>query len=150
MSAFDDEFGLFGEETEIERRSQLPGRRIAQDDGQKPERRRRESRHREERPRRRTPDTGGDPWARPRRASELLEFLAKRLVGKTDDVRVELFLDENGEAVIELIVDPEDLGRVIGRNGRVAQALRTLVRATAESPVGVDILDSEEAAQPFE
>lgn len=151
MSAFDDEFGLFSEETESERRSQLPGRRLASDDGPKTMRRRRERRDRDERPpRRRGADSSGDPWARPRRATELLEFLAKRLVSKGDAVRVELFLDENGEAVIELIVDPEDLGRVIGRNGRVAQALRTLVRATAEKPVGVDILDSEEAAEPFE
>jgi predicted RNA-binding protein YlqC (UPF0109 family) len=45
-----------------------------------------------------------------------------------------------------LVVDPEDLGKVIGRSGRVAQALRTIVRATAEGRVSVDILDVEEAA----
>jgi predicted RNA-binding protein YlqC (UPF0109 family) len=52
--------------------------------------------------------------------------------------------------VIELIVDPEDLGKVIGRSGRVAQALRTVVRATAEGRVSVDILDTDEAAQGVE
>jgi len=67
-------------------------------------------------------------------------------VVKPDSVTVELFVDEHAQPVIELIVDPEDLGKVIGRNGRVAQALRTVVRATAEGRVAVDILDSEEAA----
>jgi len=47
--------------------------------------------------------------------------------------------------VIELVVDPEDLGKVIGRSGRVAQALRTIARATAEGRVSIDILDTEEA-----
>ena len=46
--------------------------------------------------------------------------------------------------MIELVVDPEDLGKVIGRNGRVAQALRTIVRATAEGSVSVEIFDSTE------
>ncbi len=73
-------------------------------------------------------------------------FLARKLVVKPDSVTVELFVDEHAQPVIELIVDPEDLGKVIGRNGRVAQALRTVVRATAEGRVAVDILDSEEAA----
>lgn len=158
MSAFDDEFGLFGEETETERRSQLPARRIAGDphpDEFEPENRTRTERPprgrrrsgREERPQpKRDPQ---DPWAPTRRASDLLGFLAKRLVSKPDGVNVELFTDEQGEPVIELVVDPEDLGKVIGRNGRVAHALRTLVRATAESRVAVDIIDTEEAAQPL-
>lgn len=157
MSAFDDEFGLFGEETEVEPRSQLPGRRIVS------EHQTEEFEHEERRPRaprnRRTGEgrressrpkrDPGDPWAGTRRATDLLGFLAKRLVSKPDGVNVELFTDETGEPVIELVVDPEDLGKVIGRNGRVAHALRTLARATAESRVSVDILDSEEAAQPL-
>ncbi len=52
--------------------------------------------------------------------------------------------------MIELVVDPEDLGKVIGRSGRVAHALRTIVRATAEGRVAVDILDSDEAAEGLE
>jgi predicted RNA-binding protein YlqC (UPF0109 family) len=43
-----------------------------------------------------------------------------------------------------VVVDPEDLGKVIGRNGRVAQALRTIVRATAEGKIAVEIFDSTE------
>jgi predicted RNA-binding protein YlqC (UPF0109 family) len=80
----------------------------------------------------------------------LLEFLARKLVQKPDNVSVELFIDEHAQPVIELIVDPEDLGKVIGRSGRVAQALRTVVRATAEGRVAVDILDSDEAAAPID
>ncbi|MGH7736938.1 MAG: KH domain-containing protein [Candidatus Tyrphobacter sp.] len=157
MSAFDDEFGLFSDQAEAEPRTRLPARKIAtESSGEEPQR------EAEERPRRRTrtqrPERreerppkpqAQDPWAAPRRASELLEFLAKRLVAKPEGVRVELFTDEGGEAVVELVVDKEDLGRVIGRSGRVAHALRTLVRATAESRITVDIIDSEEAAEPL-
>jgi len=50
--------------------------------------------------------------------------------------------------VIELEVDPDDLGKVIGRGGRVAQALRTLVRAGAEGRVTVDIVDSDDTEDP--
>ncbi|MBV8147699.1 MAG: KH domain-containing protein [Candidatus Eremiobacteraeota bacterium] len=76
----------------------------------------------------------------------MLDFIAKKLVAKPEDASVELFTDEEGKPVIELVVDPDDLGKVIGRNGRVAQALRTIVRATAEGRISVDILDKEEAA----
>jgi uncharacterized protein len=79
-----------------------------------------------------------------------LNFLARKLVQKPECVTVELFIDEQAQPVIELVVDPEDLGKVIGRSGRVAQALRTVVRATAEGRVSVDILDSEEAAEGFD
>ena len=75
------------------------------------------------------------------RAVELLTFLAKKLVSKPDAVYVELHPDARG-AVLELEVDPEDLGKVIGRGGRVAQALRTIVRAGAEGRVTVDIVDA--------
>ncbi|MBV9699518.1 MAG: KH domain-containing protein [Candidatus Eremiobacteraeota bacterium] len=72
--------------------------------------------------------------------------MARKLVQKPESVHVELFVDEQGEPVIELVVDPDDLGKVIGRSGRVAHALRTVVRATAEGRVAVDILDSKEAS----
>ncbi|MBV8435276.1 MAG: KH domain-containing protein [Candidatus Eremiobacteraeota bacterium] len=161
MSAFDDEFGLFGEGSEeVERRPTLGARKIASGETviddvepedeqprraprvERPPRREREYGHK-----RRSETASSDPWAGHRRASDLLGFLAKRLVAKPDDVEVELFMDEDGKPVIELVVDPEDLGKVIGRSGRVAHALRTVVRATAEGRVSVDILDTEEAAQ---
>ena len=77
-------------------------------------------------------------------------FLARKLVADAESVAVELFVDEQAQPVIELVVAPDDLGKVIGRSGRVAHALRTLVRATAEGRVSIDILDSEEAAEPLE
>jgi predicted RNA-binding protein YlqC (UPF0109 family) len=164
MSAFDDEFGLFGDEAgpEDERRSTLGARKIATNetiiDEIEPED--------EPRPRRRSsgaaPEGRGpapsgrffrranavkrDPLpveiAHPR-AVELLIFLAKKLVSNPEAVAVELHPDARG-AVLELEVDPEDLGKVIGRGGRVAQALRTLVRAGAEGRVTIDIVDVDD------
>jgi predicted RNA-binding protein YlqC (UPF0109 family) len=52
----------------------------------------------------------------------------KSLVGKPDEVKVERSVDEKG-VLLELTVDPEDLGRVIGKRGATAQSLRTLLRA---------------------
>ena len=168
MSAFDDEFGLFGDDEateDDERRSTLGARTINTGetiiDDIEPE---------DERPARRRPPEGGaleprngrrrpgerppprrevrreklDPVVAQARASELLLFLAKKLVSKPDAVKVVQIEGERGP-VIELEVDPDDLGKVIGRGGRVAQALRTLVRAGAEGRVSVDIVDSDEA-----
>ncbi|GAC1502277.1 MAG: hypothetical protein NVS1B14_06980 [Vulcanimicrobiaceae bacterium] len=59
-------------------------------------------------------------------------------------MQIDSFTGDRGEPVVELAVDPEDLGKVIGRSGRMAQALRTIVRATAEGKISVDILDLEE------
>ena len=74
---------------------------------------------------------------------ELLEFLARSLVEEPDAVKV-TEVDENGDVVLELEVAEADLGRVIGRGGRIANALRTVVKASAtraEKRVIVDILD---------
>jgi uncharacterized protein len=149
VSAFDDEFGLFSETVVDEPEPQTPR---AEAPPRKETSPRKEPFPRKGRPvrRERRPNANpSDPWAGHRRASELLGFLARKLVQKPECVSVELFIDEHAEAVIELVVDPEDLGKVIGRSGRVAQALRTVVRATAEARVAVDILDSEEAAEGF-
>jgi len=59
---------------------------------------------------------------------ELLDYLARRLVDEPDVVRVEE-ADEDGALVLRLHVAPDDVGKVIGRQGRIARALRTLVRA---------------------
>ena len=61
-------------------------------------------------------------------SAELVEYLARRLVDEPDEVRVEE-LDRDGDLVIELHVAKDDVGKVIGRQGRIARALRTLVRA---------------------
>ncbi len=62
-------------------------------------------------------------------SAELVEYLARRLVESPGAVSVEEVEEEDGALVIQLRVATEDLGRVIGRGGRIARALRTLVRA---------------------
>ncbi len=59
---------------------------------------------------------------------ELLEYLARQLVDEPDAVRVEE-AEEDDALVLRLHVAPDDVGKVIGRQGRIARALRTLVRA---------------------
>ena len=62
---------------------------------------------------------------------ELLEYLARGLVDEPDAVRVEEFEEDDGTLVLELSVADDDYGKVIGRGGRTAQALRTIVKAAA-------------------
>src|SRR5580704_7577535 len=59
---------------------------------------------------------------------QFIEYIVKSLVGKPDAVSIERRIDEKG-VLLELSVDPEDLGRVIGKRGATAQSLRTLLRA---------------------
>jgi predicted RNA-binding protein YlqC (UPF0109 family) len=59
---------------------------------------------------------------------QFIEFIVKSLVGNPDAVKVERRIDEKG-VLLELTVDPEDLGRVIGKRGATAQSLRSLLRA---------------------
>ncbi len=59
---------------------------------------------------------------------QFIEYIVKELVGYPDDVIVERRIDEKG-VLLELTVNPEDLGRVIGKRGVTAQSLRTLLRA---------------------
>ena len=61
---------------------------------------------------------------------ELLEYLAKALVDNPDDVEVEAIEGERS-VILQLRVNPDDVGKVIGKQGRIAQALRTLVKAVA-------------------
>ena len=58
----------------------------------------------------------------------MLEYVAKGLVDKPDEVRV-VRTERDGAVVFELHVAPDDVGKVIGRQGRIVRALRTLVRA---------------------
>ena len=60
---------------------------------------------------------------------DLVEYLARQLVDEPDAVRVETVERDDGATVVRLHVAPDDRGKVIGRKGRVAQALRTVVRA---------------------
>src|SRR5215216_2019608 len=59
---------------------------------------------------------------------QFVEYIVKSLVGNPDDVVVERLIDEKG-VLLTLTVNPEDLGRVIGKRGVTAQSLRTLLRA---------------------
>jgi predicted RNA-binding protein YlqC (UPF0109 family) len=153
VSSFDDEFGLFSESA-VEEVERQPSRRISPQPPNTPQAPASQPAARPSRPyprrERRPSRPSNDPWAGHRRASELLGFLARKLVANPEEVSVELFVDERSQPVIELVVHPDDLGKVIGRSGRVAHALRTIVRATAEGRVAVDILDTEEAAEDVE
>ncbi len=75
--------------------------------------------------------------------AELLEFLVRALVEDPEAVVVEE-LEEDGDLIYEITVAEEDLGRVIGKGGRVANAIRTIAKAAAvriDRRVIVDILD---------
>ena len=62
--------------------------------------------------------------------TEIVEYLARRLVDEPDAVRVEQ-VERDDATVLQLWVAPDDVGKVIGRQGRIERALRTVVRATA-------------------
>ncbi|MDX6494128.1 MAG: uncharacterized protein QOE17_114 [Gaiellales bacterium] len=75
---------------------------------------------------------------------EILTHLARELVDNPDQVRVERIEREDGELVLELHVAAEDVGKVIGKQGRIARALRTVVKASsvrAGRRVHVEIAD---------
>lgn len=75
---------------------------------------------------------------------DLLDSLTRRIVEHPDKVSVEQFEEEDGTIVLELAVGDDDYGRVIGRGGRTASALRTVVKAAAvreKRRVLVDIVD---------
>jgi predicted RNA-binding protein YlqC (UPF0109 family) len=76
---------------------------------------------------------------------ELLEYLARGLVDSPDAVEITEVQGDDGTLVLELSVAPDDYGNVIGRGGRTAAALRTIVKAAAvkdKRRVFVDIVDS--------
>lgn len=73
--------------------------------------------------------------------AEALEHLVRGIVDHPDDVRVQSRALRRGE-LLEIRVHPDDLGRVIGRSGRTARALRTVIGALATSgPVRIDVVD---------
>jgi predicted RNA-binding protein YlqC (UPF0109 family) len=75
---------------------------------------------------------------------ELLEYLARGLVDHPDQVRVNELHEDDGATVLELSVADDDYGNVIGRGGRTAAALRTVVKTAATKSkrrVFVDIVD---------
>lgn len=74
----------------------------------------------------------------------LLEYLARSLVDDPEAVEVESFEEDDGTVVLELAVGEDDYGKVIGRGGRTANAIRNVVKAAAvreDRKVLVDIVD---------
>jgi uncharacterized protein len=63
-------------------------------------------------------------------SSDLLAYVARQLVDRPEEVRVES-VERDGDIVLRLHVAPDDVGKVIGRQGRVVRALRTVVRSAA-------------------
>jgi uncharacterized protein len=77
-------------------------------------------------------------------ARDVLEFLAKSIVDEPDSVIIDVDEGRRGDVRLSLRVSPDDMGKVIGRRGRVAQAIRAVVRAAGAREgleVGVDIVD---------
>jgi predicted RNA-binding protein YlqC (UPF0109 family) len=75
---------------------------------------------------------------------ELLEYLVRGLVERPEDVQVTEVKEDDGTVILELSVNEDDYGNVIGRGGRTASALRTVVKAAAvkeKRRVFVDIVD---------
>jgi predicted RNA-binding protein YlqC (UPF0109 family) len=74
---------------------------------------------------------------------EALEHLVKGIVDNPEDVSVNEKTHRRG-ATLEVRVNPEDIGKVIGRNGRTARSLRTVVSALAGRSVRVDLIETDE------
>lgn len=83
---------------------------------------------------------------------QFIEFVVKSLVNNPDDVSIARTIDEKG-VLLELTVNPEDLGRVIGKRGATAQSLRTLLRALGtknDARYNLKIVDNGEPRPPRE
>ena len=90
------------------------------------------------------PETSTDVEPPGDTSRRLLEYLAEGLVDEPEEVSVERFEEDDGTIVLELCVAADDYGKVIGRAGRTAQALRAVVKAAATGSghrVLVDIVD---------
>ncbi|XNZ00930.1 RNA-binding protein [Micrococcus luteus] len=74
--------------------------------------------------------------------TDALEHLVRGIVDNPDAVRVDARQQRRGE-MLEVRVDPSDLGRVIGRQGRTASALRAVLDGLAGHPVRVDVVDTD-------
>ena len=72
-----------------------------------------------------------------------LEHLVKGIVDNPEDVTVDMVSGRRGRT-LEVRVHPDDLGKVIGRSGRTAKALRTVVAAIGGKGVRVDVVDTDE------
>ncbi|MFC5280629.1 RNA-binding protein [Arcanobacterium canis] len=74
--------------------------------------------------------------------ADALEHLVRGIVDNPDDVEVSSRRTRRGD-LLEIRVHPDDLGRVIGRNGRTAKSLRSVVNALADQSVRVDVIETD-------
>jgi uncharacterized protein len=89
-------------------------------------------------------EAADDDRVRGAMARDVLEFLAKSIVDEPESVFIDVEEGRRGDVRLSLRVSPDDMGKVIGRRGRVAQAIRAVVRAAGAREgleVGVDIVD---------
>ena len=75
--------------------------------------------------------------------ADALEHLGRGIVDHPDDVQVSSKSMRGGGEMLEVRVHPEDLGRVIGRSGRTAKALRTIISSLATGRVRIDVVDTD-------
>ena len=73
---------------------------------------------------------------------DALDHLVRGVVAEPEDVQVALKSTRRGD-LLEVRVNPDDLGRVIGRQGRTARALRTVMAALAKESIRVDVIDTD-------
>ncbi len=74
----------------------------------------------------------------------MLDFVVPWLVDTPEAIEITEIEGENGEVIFELSVDPQDMGKIIGKNGRIIRSLRTLARAAGDrdsAPVLVEVID---------
>jgi predicted RNA-binding protein YlqC (UPF0109 family) len=74
--------------------------------------------------------------------ADALEHLVRGIVDNPDDVRVQLITTRRGRT-LEVHVNPDDLGKVIGRSGRTATALRTVMSGIGGRGIRVDVVDTD-------
>ncbi|MGV9218305.1 RNA-binding protein [Arcanobacterium canis] len=74
--------------------------------------------------------------------ADALEHLVRGIVDNPDDVEVSSRRNRRGD-LLKIRVHPDDLGRVIGRNGRTAKSLRSVVNALADQSVRVDVIETD-------
>lgn len=74
--------------------------------------------------------------------ADALEHLVRGIVDNPDDVRVQLLTTRRGRT-LEVHVNPDDLGKVIGRGGRTATALRTVISGVGGRGIRVDVVDTD-------
>jgi uncharacterized protein len=89
-------------------------------------------------------EAADDDRVRGAMARDVLEYLAKSIVDEPESVYIDVEEGRRGDVRLSLRVSPDDMGKVIGRRGRVAQAIRAVVRAAGAREgleVGVDIVD---------